>query len=318
MKHFVLFAFLLSVVAFYSSASADTLAYWRFDDAGDADIEQWGPVAAGNPLPDSDGWTVWRKAAQDHSGNGNHLTTWEYAWAGFTWSADVPFSAVPLSGAANALSMATAGNYPSAMTWSAQSLPSGTDIETATPAAFTIEASFKANVLAGYQTIVGRDDRYVATSNGDLAALYFQVMPNRDVAIKFADVSGYWHEAISAVDAVQEGLWYSMTGVSDGSTLKLYLDNELVAQTDMTASGSPNTAMAKGSSSGGDWVSGTWTVGRGMYAGGHGDRWNGLIDEVRISDTALAPSEFLSIPEPSSMILLVLVSLVSLFLCYKR
>ena len=48
-----------------SVALGSTLAYWRFDDAGDADIEQWGPVVAGNPLPDSDGWTVWRKATHD-------------------------------------------------------------------------------------------------------------------------------------------------------------------------------------------------------------------------------------------------------------
>jgi hypothetical protein len=178
-----------------------------------------------------------------------------------------------------------------------------------TAAAFTIEASFKAESLTFFHTIVGRDDRYVASANGDLASLYFQVMPSREVAIKFTDVDGYFHEAISAADAVTTGQWYNMAGVSDGSTMSLYLDNALVAQVDLTASGSTNTSMALGSSSGGDWESGTWTVGRGMYAGGHTDRWFGCIDEVRISNTALAPSEFLSIPEPATIALLGLASL---------
>jgi hypothetical protein len=312
MKRVILFLLLFAIMGVGSVASATTVAYWRFDDVGDADIEQWGPVAAGNPLPDSDGQTVWRKAAHDWSGNGNDLTTWELGWAGFNWSDDVPAAQVPLTGAENQLSMVHTGAMgccPSSMTWSEQSLPSGTNIETMTPAAFTIEASFKAESLTSYHTIVGRDDRYVATANGDLASLYFQVMPAREVAIKFTDVDGYFHEAISAPDAVTTGQWYNMAGVSDGSTLSLYLDNVLVAQVDLTLSGSTNTSMALGSSSGADWESGTWTAGRGMYAGGHTDRWFGYIDEVRISDTALAPSEFLFVPEPMTIAILGLGSL---------
>ena len=64
--------------------------------------------------------------------------------------------------------------------------------------------------------------------NLDLAALYFQAVPNNGLAIKFCDVSGYWHEAISANNAYAgfdyptnpDGIgvpWYSMAGISDGS-----------------------------------------------------------------------------------------------------
>jgi hypothetical protein len=320
MKRVILFLLLFAIMGIGSVASAATVAYWRFDDVGDAEIEQWGPVAANNPMPDSDGETVWRKAAHDWSGNGNHLTTWEYddtwggglGWAGFNWSNDVGAAQVLLTGAQNQLSMVhteAMGCCPSSMTWSEQSAPGGTNIETTTPGAFTIEASFKAESLTFYHTIVGRDDRYVASSNGDLASLYFQVMPGREVAIKFTDAGGYFHEAISAPDAVTTGQWYNMAGVSDGSTLSLYLDNQLVAQIDMTLSGSTDTSMALGSSSGADWESGTWTVGRGMYAGGHTDRWFGYIDEVRISNSALALSEFLFVPEPATIALLGLGSL---------
>ncbi|MBN1126962.1 MAG: PEP-CTERM sorting domain-containing protein [Sedimentisphaerales bacterium] len=314
---FLLIFFLTSLAV---TASADVVAYWRFDDVGDADIEQWGTVAAGNRLPDSDGQTVWRKAVHDYSGNGNHLTTWEYddtwggglGWAGYNWASDVPSGIVPLTGASNALSIQNAGGWPAAMSWSEQSLPSGTNIETMTPAAFTIEASFKAETLNSYHTIVGRDDRYVANTNGDLAAVYFQVMPSKEVAFKFADMDGYWHEIISSPDAVTTGQWYNMVGVSDGSIMSLYLDNVLIGEVDLTASGSTNTALALGNASGGDWESGTWSIGRGLYAGGHGDRWLGMIDEVRISDSALAPSEFLFVPEPATMAILGLGSLLAL------
>jgi len=316
-----LFLLVCSVAIASSTASASILAYWRFDDVGDAEIDNpAGTVAAGNRLPDSDGQAVWRKAVHDYSGNGNHMTTWEYddvwggglGWAGFNWSADVPSAIVPLTGASNTLSIRNAGGWPAAMTWSEQSLPSGANIETMTPAAFTIEASFKADSLDGYHTIVGRDDRHVANSNGDLASLYFQTMPGNEVAFKFADQDGYWHEVISDPGTVTTDQWYNMVGVSDGSTMSLYLDNNLLGQVDLTLSGSTNTALALGTASGGDWESGTWSVGRGLYAGGHGDRWIGYIDEIRLSDTALDPSNFLQVPEPASMVILGLGSLVAL------
>ena len=54
---------------------------------------------------------------------------------------------------------------------------------------------------------------------------------------------------------------------------------------------------------------GTWTVGRGLWGGGHTDRLFGYVDEVRISDTALRPYQFLGVPEPATMVLLGLGSL---------
>jgi hypothetical protein len=86
--------------------------------------------------------------------------------------------------------------------------------------------------------------------------LYFQIQPYNSVAIKFCDVSGYWHEAISAAGVVQgfnwstdpdglTGHWYNMAAVSDGQKLSLYLNDvdagtgyQLVKETDMPLSGS--------------------------------------------------------------------------------
>jgi len=305
MKRLTLLLPLVVIVGFASVGSATTVAYWRFDDIGNPVIDNpAGTVAAGNPMPDSDGRTVWREAAHDWSGNGNNLTTWEYSWAGFNWSSDVAAAQVPLTGVANNLSMATTGGCcPAAMTWSAQSLPGGINIETITPAAFTIEVSFKPtyDVANGYHTIVGRDGRDVAIGDGTKAPLYFSTRPGAAVAIEFTDMAGLNHQAVSAAAAIQTGQWYNVVGVSDGSTLSLYLNNILVGQTSFS---STDPRLAIGNGSGADWQAGTWTLARGLWNGGHVDRVYGFIDEVRISDTALDPSQFLSVPEPATMVLL--------------
>lgn len=263
-------------------AAASTIAYWRFEE-GPAD----GPVT--KPY-----------GALDSSGNGYDLDPWTAGdWAGFAYRTDVPLATVPQTGAANSFSVRNTGGYPGMATDSTDA------IRTITPAAFTIEAMFKLE-NGGHKTIVGRDSRGSATVNGDNAALYFQTMPNNTLAIKFCDVQGYWHEAISAANIFTgfdpgtnpnaDGVpWYYMAAISDGSTLSLYLANvtdgtalQLIAQNDMTTTpDNTDRALTAGTGDGGDWDAGNWTVGRGMWAGGHADRAFGFIDEVRISDVAL-------------------------------
>jgi hypothetical protein len=217
----------------------------------------------------------------------------------------------------NQFSVKNTGSYPAMFTSSEDA------IRYITPSAFTIEATFKLE-NGGHRTMVGRDSYGTNTAGAKteaaLAALYFQAIPNNALAIKFCDVSGYWHEAISAENIFTgfdyptnpDGVgvpWYSMAAVSDGSTLSLYLLEigseagwQLIAQTDMTASGSPNTALTAGAGDGGDWDAGNWSVGRGLYNGGHVDRAYGFLDEIRISDSALSVGEFL-IPEPASLLI---------------
>ena len=270
-------------------SAASTVAYWRFEEG-----------------PENDSPVTKPFGALDSSGNDYHLDPWTAGdWAGFVYKTDVAASGV--SGTINNFSVKNSGGYPAMATDSAAA------IRTITPAAFTIEATFKLENTGGrHATIVGRDSRgSVTTGNLDLAALYFQATPNNGLAIKFCDVSGYWHEAVTATNAFTgfdfgsnpDALntpWYSMAAVSDGSTLTLYLRNvteggdwEVIAQTLNIDSVSPNTALTAGAGDAGDWDAGNWTVGRGLYAGGHGDRAYGFIDEVRISDAALSPSEFL-------------------------
>ncbi|TWT76831.1 hypothetical protein Pla123a_22540 [Posidoniimonas polymericola] len=295
----------LVAAALTPCASASTVAHWRFE-AGPADSN----IAH---LAGDDAGNTYSADVPDVSGNGHDLSAWVTGGCcGFAYRTETPAGSVPAIGATNNFSVQNTGGGPGMFTG-----PTG--IESITPGAFTIEASFKLE-NGGYRTVVGRDSTDVVDANRELAAVYFQAMPNNQFAVKFADQDGYFHEAISPENAIitwdpgsqtsDDAHWYNAVGVSDGSMLSLYLADatlgtgyQLITTTDLTASGSTNTAMATPAGAGGDWIAGNWTVGRGMYNGGHGDRGYGFIDEVRISDSALAPSEFLFAPEPSSVLL---------------
>lgn len=279
-------------------SQADTVAYWRFEE---------GPVNEPVPHPAGDG--VFYPGALDSSGYGNHLSAWQENWAGYAYRADVGLATIPLTKTPNVLSVQNIDSFPGMFTQSSVSIPVK-NIETIEFSQFTIEAFFKPE-SGDHRTIVGRDARYVADENDRLAALYFQLLPGNAMAIKYADVQGYWHEAISASGVIQgfsyssdptgtTGKWYYAAAVCNGTILSLYLANitdntglELIAQSNLTLSGSTNTAIAKGTTNGSDWHAGGWSVGRGLYDGSHTDRAWGFIDEVRISDTALTQQELL-------------------------
>ncbi|MEN6307999.1 MAG: PEP-CTERM sorting domain-containing protein [Anaerohalosphaeraceae bacterium] len=301
---------LLAVVSLVSmTVNASTVAYWRFEE-GPANAQVPHPVAGGQ----------YYEGVVDSSGNGNGLSVWDESGAGYLYKTEVGGSTV--NGVANNYSVKNSGGGPAMWTDTAD------PINSITPAAFTVEATFKIE-NGGYKTIVGRDSTGTATAgtntDGKLAALYFQAIPDNGLAIKFCDVSGYWHEALAAPGSYvgfdwgtdpdgTKAHWYSMAGVSDGKMLSLWLRDastegawQMIAQTDMSVvnPGSTNTALTAGAGDGGDWDAGNWTVGRGLYGGGHGDRAYGYIDEVRISDAALSTDQFLMVvPEPATMLVL--------------
>jgi hypothetical protein len=282
---------LFVLVVFTSDLGGATLGYWRFET---------GPAGANVAHTGAAG--VFHGTTEDVSGNTNHLSVWSQGGAsGYAYRSDVPFKSMPQNGETNKFSVKNTGGFPALFT-----SPTG-QLKTITPSQFTIEASYKPENSGGYRTVVGRDAQNVATGNGSISALYLQVRPDDSVRVQFVDVSGYTHEAYSYPGLVYgfnfasnpEGTntqWYHLAAVSDGTTLKLYVNNILVASTNIAASGSPDRSLAIGTTSGGDWVAGAWSVGRGLYNGGHTDRAFGFIDEVRISDTALTPNEFLAAP----------------------
>lgn len=299
--HRIIRSFGLRVLALTSSlcAGAETVAYWSFENGN-----------ANQPVPHLSAAGVFHGSTPDLSGNGNHLSTWSQGGSsGFLYRAEVPYPIVPQLGTANHFSIRNTGAYPASFTSASDSRPTGINADTFTPARFTIEASYKPEATGGHRTVVSRDARGVSASNGSLAALYLQVRPDDSVRILFTDVSGHTHQATSPpgwiygfnASSTPDGTghpWYQLAAVSDGETLSLYVNHELVAATDVTLSGSPDTALAVGSVHGSGWKAGAWAVGRGLYAGAHADRAPGFIDEVRISAADLSPSDFLGAPVP--------------------
>jgi hypothetical protein len=278
------------------SASADPIAYWRWEE---------GP--AGQPVPHSGPGGQFDGQIPDVTGNGNTLSVWDTGGAGYQYRTDVPFATVPQTGAADTFSVKNIGGGPAMFTTSSVSHPSGVDAETMMPSAFTVEVSWKPE-NGGFRTVVGRDAQNVVTGNGALAALYLQAQPDNSLAIKFADAAGNSQQAISAPGLIHGfdfptdpngllGTWYNIAAVSDGTTLSLYVNSALVASTPIV---STDPRLAIGTTNGSDWHAGEWSVGRGLFNGGHVDRAYGFIDEVRISNSALDPSQFLvPVPEPA-------------------
>lgn len=294
------FAGLLLFGAMLPALHASTVAYWRFEQGPvDTNVLKPGDVPDGQQFAPS---------VVDSSGNNNHLSVWSVGGgAGYVYRSNVAGPIVPQTGAANNFSVQNTGSGPAMFT------QTGGALQSWQPAAFTIEATIMPE-NNGWRTFLGRDSRGAFSGNLDLAAMYFQITPTNGLAFKFVDVDGNWHDATSADNVVQsfafpnvqDGIWQHVAAVSDGSTLTVYIDSGSGYTQVATASlGSGDTRLSSGTGDGGDWDAGNFSVGRGLYAGGHGDRAYGLIDEVRFSDVALSPSQFLNaVPEPSSALLL--------------
>ena len=83
---------------------------------------------------------------------------------------------------------------------------------------------------------------------------------------------------------IQPGQWYSTAAVADGQSLSLYLQTTPGGAYNLEKSVPFNGAVGAQNSN--------WIVGRGFYGGNPTDRFSGLVDEIRISDNALDPSQF--------------------------
>lgn len=254
--------------------NAGPVAHWNFNDPALG-------AAHGAALPDSDGYTVWRMAANDKSGYGNHLTTWEHDWAGFNWSTNSP---------RGDYSIVAAGSFPAAYTWSAQSQPPYANLESLVLSNFTVEAFFTATG-SGFRTVLGRDARNASATVPNNAALYFGLNPSDQPTLEFTDMNSQ-SVRLTATTAVVDNntTWYHLAGVFNGTNLSLYLNGTLIASTNKIMGAMANNAI--GTASGPGWHAGGWTVARGLWSGDHVDRWFGLIDEIAISGKALAPGAF--------------------------
>ena len=250
-----------------------TIAFWRFEE-GVAGAQ----VVPGVQLPDS-------------SNHNNTLQTPDTDHAP-TYSSSVPSGPTnPLL--SNALSMDFSANPGG--TAAARELNTGGatgDINTHQFPQMTLEASFNPSAIGGYQTIVGREGMSYPgdTITGD-ADLYLQLIPVN--GLNFLSIRGHQTSngqfiICNGVTSILAGQWYNAAAVADGHTLSLYLQTTPNGAYNLENSvpflgavGNQNT---------------NWSVGRGFYGGAATDRYFGAADEIRISDNALSPSQFLFAP----------------------
>lgn len=249
------------------SLQAGTVAYWQFE-GGTAGTEHNG---------DQDNWY------QDISGNGNHLSSW-WDQSRPMATADRPFITIPQTGAANSLTLDFDGSDDLG-TFGAQTGAKMVESYMFTTG-WTVEASFKLRGIY-WQVIVGKDGK--PNANLSEPTFYFKHRAdNHRLDCLFFDNNGDFHW-IQTREAIVSGQWYSVAATYDNAMFKLYLktagDDEYVLQ---------GTLFVPAGATLGQWPA-YWTVGRGMWNGGATDFVDGLIDEVRISDTALDPTEFLGV-----------------------
>lgn len=252
---------------------AATLVYWRFEEGS-------GSVAQGDDT------------VLDQSGNGNHLRTFSVETAPM-YTTEVPEAVIAQTGDPNALAL---DFNPNQDLYSLEK-----PINSFGGSAFTIEASFNADDISRYHGIVGKDGRPTASP---LAPVQLKLRDDNDnFQFEIVDVNGVGQQVQSLSTAIP-GVWYHLAAVYDGTTpfhtLSLYMKQP--GDTDYILQG---TTSFPSDIAYGDAL--PWTVGRGFFNGNITDWADGRIDEVRISDVALSPEQFLhSVPEPATTMLVAL------------
>jgi hypothetical protein len=264
-----------------SATASGTVAYWDFEEGTANTYVPYNRTSNGQ----------YEGSIFDQSGNANHLSVWGSGW--HWYRANVPAATTPQTGAANTLSLQNAGSYPALSA-------TGTSLSMWSPVAWTIEAAIRPDdATNGYQTFIGRDSYGAFAGNPALAALYFTILPNGGLRFLFTDAAGNNWDLSSAANTLQDAKWHAVAATSDGDTLSLYRKNltdgaasyTLLGTLDISASANP--ALSTGAGDGADWDAGVFTVARGLYNGGHTDRFFGHIDNVRLSQGVLPTAAFL-------------------------
>lgn len=254
-------------------------AYWRFEE-GPADTTV--PPVAGNIL--------------DSTGNGHHMQT-ENDDTGPMYVSTVPGAVVPQTGQANTLAFSFDGTDDEIFISGANNdtINNPTNVT-----GFTVEASFMLNADGAFQGIFGKngnpgpgpEQHAVLKARGDSNLLQWEQLDGGTNLVN-----------VSSLAPVTTGQWYHAAIVNDGATLAMYLDSNdgagYVLQNTAVVDGA---LFEYGATTPDAFVE--WTTGRGFYNGAKADYANAVIDEVRLSDSALSPTEFLWVPEPTVMVLL--------------
>ncbi|MBN2161435.1 MAG: hypothetical protein JXR25_08475 [Pontiellaceae bacterium] len=236
---------------------ANPVAFYRFEEGAA------GSVVSGDVI--------------DSAGADDNMST-TGTTAAPAFSANVPADTIPQIGQPNQLSATFDG---SDALYHAITGPA----VTATYSSFTVEAYVNFSSLNGFQTIVGRDDTSSSTGgvDGDSRSLLY-LSKHYDGHFRIETLTD-GADFIMVESSVNPALntWYHIAAVgdADAGTLTLYINGTEAGSASGFDGLYPSTTLP-------------WSIGRGMYNGAQVDFVSGSIDEVRITDSALAPDQFLN------------------------
>jgi len=272
MKLLTIIAFLTLIFLSNNKTSASTIAYWRFENG----------ISGQKHLGDRDDWYI------DSSGNSNHMSSWAMA-SRPTYTDDIPFGEVPVSGVTNLLAL----DFVPAQdlgTFGTNGFGSNIVymINSHVFSSFTVECMVKIDSY-NWQVSVGKDGQ--PSVSGDPA---FHIKFRNDSGVDHTIHFGFYDTSTTFISCsstfnYNTGEWYKIAAVCDGTQAYLYVKEEADADYELESSASSSGGLLA--------TDATWTVGRGMWMNNPTDFVDGRIDEVRISDTALNPTQFLAYVE---------------------
>ncbi|MBP8605552.1 MAG: family 43 glycosylhydrolase [Phycisphaerae bacterium] len=245
---------LVAAVLFVQPASAATIAHWNFEDG-----------TAGLPF-----YNMPRRGSVDIV-NG-------YVMRGYNTTYGPSFTAETPDGSG-------LGAYCNG---SQDGYTTNSVINGWSPQAWTIEISARLDDISGWETLIGRD----GASHGEPESDFYLQKNNVNGAfrINYESVGGQrW--ILDSNFTVQAGRWYHLAVTSDGAELTMYCDKldgsgyQVVGSLDISSQTPAQNALAASGAN--------WTFGRGWYNNSFTDHITGYFDNVRFSDTVLAPNEFL-------------------------
>lgn len=245
------------------AARADTLAYYRFEDL------------TGDRIPSPPN----RPTVRDSSGRDLNL----FAYKNPSLSTSVPTPLIPQTRAPNHRAVYATGT---------EDLYAKPDdgLSRVALTDFTIEAWVNFESIIGNQTIVGRDN--FSRTQGAGALFYLSKTTHTKPSLGQLE-NAFRVELVTRSDRsltiestvqAQPGVWYhlAVVGNTTAGTVSLYVDGKIAGfATDFDGLFIPPSNPG-------------WTIARGQYAGKVADHFFGWIDEVRFSDTALTPAQFLN------------------------
>ncbi|MEN8254567.1 MAG: hypothetical protein ABFR33_03765 [Verrucomicrobiota bacterium] len=285
----------------YPGGMPNTIAYWRFEEGSD------GSGSTGVHAGD------WDNHYLDVSGFGNSMSTWPIEGGSNrpAYTVDRAYTTVQQTGATNTLALDFARDPAQDISTFSQQ----TGLKMAESYMFTngwtVECTFKLNSL-GWQVLVGKDgqrgDLGGSGGVGSEAPFWLKLLDfNKHLEVLAIDDDDNFHVA-ATLAPIETNQWYSVAVRFDGTAIDLWLkgpgDTGYVFQncSDFFGPDVGGVGCSLGGFSGTNIMnSGSWSIGRGAWNDGPVDFVDGVIDEVRISNKALAPPKFLAAGDPVTL-----------------